>query len=80
MPKLTPDERAALEAQLAEDDADDDTDEVTIGRPDGTTFTGSFRRALQLGFVTLPKADSKTPAKGQPRNVSVFGQRGKTGT
>jgi hypothetical protein len=74
MPKLTPDERAALEAQLAEDDADDDTDEVTIGRPDGTTFTGTFRRALQLGFVSLPaKPDPK--AKTPARNVSPFGQR-----
>jgi hypothetical protein len=73
MPKLTPDERAALEAQLADDDADDDTDEVTIGRPDGSTFTGTFRRALQLGFVSLPATPTKVPAK--PRNVSPFGQR-----
>jgi hypothetical protein len=73
MPKLTPDERAALEAQLAEDDADDDTDEVTIGRPDGTTFTGTFRRALQLGFVSLPAKPD--PKKAPARNVSPFGQR-----
>jgi hypothetical protein len=74
MPKLTPDERAALEAQLAEDDADDDSDEVTIGKADGSTFTGTFRRALQLGLVTLPaKPDPK--AKTPARNVSPFGQR-----
>ncbi len=74
MPKLTPEERAQLEAQLAEDDDDDESDEVTIGRPDGSTFTGTFKRALQLGFVTVP--EKKTPAKKTPaRNVSVFGQR-----
>jgi hypothetical protein len=76
MPKLTPEQRADLEAQLAEDDADDESDEVTIGRPDGSTFTGTFRRALQLGFVTLP--EPKKPAakkEAAPRNVSVFGQR-----
>jgi hypothetical protein len=76
MPKLTPEERAQLEAQLAEDDDDDESDEVTIGRPDGSTFTGTFKRALQLGFVTVPEA-KKAPAKKAPaaRNVSVFGQR-----
>ena len=74
MPKLTPEERAALEAQLAEDDEDDDTDSVTIGKSDGSTFTGTFKRALQLGLVTLPaKPDPKAAAK--TRNVSPFGQR-----
>jgi hypothetical protein len=74
MPKLTPEQRAELEAQLADDDADDDSDEVTIGRADGTSFTGSFRRALQLGYVALPEpAKPKTGAKKE--NVSVFGQR-----
>jgi hypothetical protein len=76
MPKLTPEQRAELEAQLADDDADDESDEVTIGRADGTSFTGSFRRALQLGYVSLPAPPKdKTPKKDEPRNVSVFGQR-----
>jgi hypothetical protein len=77
MPKLTPDERAELERQLAADDDDDDSDEVTIGRSDGTSFTGSFRRALQLGYVTLPEAPKPKAAakKDETRNVSVFGQR-----
>ena len=74
MHKLTAEERAELEARLAEDSDDDESDEVTIGRPDGTTFTGTFRRALQLGFVSLPaKPDPK--AKTPARNVSPFGQR-----
>jgi hypothetical protein len=74
MPKLTPEERAELEAKLADDDEDDDSDQVTIGKSDGSTFTGTFKRALQLGLVTLPaKPDPKAAAR--PRNVSPFGQR-----
>jgi len=55
--------RAELEAELASLDDDDESDEVTVGRPDGSTFKGTFKRALQLGFVTLP--EPKTP-KGKP--------------
>ena len=73
MPKLTAEERAELEARLAEDSDDDESDEVTIGRPDGTSFTGTFKRALQLGLVKLP--DAKPDPKAKPRNVSVFTQR-----
>ena len=75
MPKLSPEERAQLEAQLAEDDDDDESDEVTIGRPDGSTFTGTFKRALQLGFVTVPEKKTAAKKAPAPRNVSVFGQR-----
>jgi hypothetical protein len=78
MPKLTPDERRAeLEAQLAAEEDDDESDEVTIARADGTSFTGSFKRALQLGYVALPEPPkAKTAAKkDEARNVSVFGQR-----
>jgi hypothetical protein len=74
MPRLTKEERAELEARLAEDDADDDeSDEVTVARPDGSSFTGTFRRALQLGLVSLPKADDDK-SKGKPR-VSVLTPR-----
>ena len=55
--------RAELEAELAALDEDDGDDEVTISRGDGTSFTGKFRRALQLGLVSLP--EPKTPAKGK---------------
>jgi hypothetical protein len=75
MPRISDERRAELEAELAAADEDDDSDEVTIGRADGTSFTGSFKRALQLGYVSLPapKAAKKDEAAG--RNVSVFGQR-----
>jgi hypothetical protein len=73
MPRLTKEERAELEARLADDDADDDeSDEVTVSRPDGSSFTGTFRRALQLGLVALPKADDKADPK---KRVSVLTPR-----
>jgi hypothetical protein len=73
MARLTKEERAELEARLADDDADDESDEVTVARPDGSSFTGTFRRALQLGLVSLPKADDDK-GKGKPR-VSVLTPR-----
>jgi hypothetical protein len=72
MAKMSPEERAELEARLAEDDEDDGDDEVTISRGDGTSFTGKFRRALQLGYVTLPEA--KTPAKGKAGDSGEGGE------
>lgn len=73
MPKLTPEQRAELEAQLAADDDDDESDEVTVSRADGSSFTGTFKRALQLGLVTLPeKKDPKAPAG---RTTPTFMQR-----
>lgn len=55
--------RAELEAELAALDDDDESDEVTVKRPDGSSFTGTFRRALQLGLVA--KTEPK-PAKDKP--------------
>jgi hypothetical protein len=72
MPRLTKEERAELEARLADDDADDDeSDSVTVTKPDGSSFTGTFRRALELGLVTRPdpKADPKA------KRVSVLTPR-----
>lgn len=56
------DRRAELEAELAALDDDDESDEVTVGRADGSTFKGTFRRAVQLGFLTKP--EPKTAAAG----------------
>ena len=55
MARLTKEERAELEARLAEDEEDDESDEVTVKKPDGSSFTGTFRRALQLGLVSRPE-------------------------
>ena len=63
MARLTKEERAELEARLAEDDEDDESDEVTVKRADGSSFTGTFRRALQLGLVARP--EPKDPPKGK---------------
>ena len=74
MARMSREERAELEARLAEDDADDDeSDEVTVGRPDGSTFKGTFKRALQLGFVSLP--EPKTP-KGKAGEGGEGGEGG----
>ena len=75
MPKLTPEERADLEARLAEDSDDDESDEVTVSKPDGSSFTGTFKRALQLGLVALPAAPKTDPKKAAPRSTSTFMQR-----
>jgi hypothetical protein len=77
LPKLTAEQRAELQAQLDADDDDDESDEVTVSRADGTSFTGSFKRALQLGYVTLPEPPKGKAGAGkdEPRNVSVFGAR-----
>src|ERR1700685_2706169 len=74
MPRITAEQRAELEAQLAEDDADADDYQVTVTSADGFSFTGTFKWALQLGLVQLP--DAKPDPKAKPaRNVSVFTQR-----
>jgi hypothetical protein len=79
MARLTKEERAELEARLADDDADDDeSDEVTVARPDGSSFTGTFRRALQLGLVSLP--DAKADPKDKKPRVSVLTPRNRTGS
>ena len=79
MARLTAEQRAELEAQLAEDDADADDDQVTVTSADGFSFTGTFKRALQLGFVSLPEKPKPGTKGGTARNVSVFGPR-KTGS
>jgi len=72
--------RAELEAELASLDDDDESDQVTVGRPDGSTFTGTFRRALQLGFVSKPepKAASKGDG-GEGGEVKRFTSGRRTG-
>jgi hypothetical protein len=71
MARMSREERDELEARLAEDDAEDDeSDEVTV--PMGTgTFTGTFRRARQLGLVSLPEPKADPKAK----RVSVLTPR-----
>lgn len=81
MARLTAEERAELEARLAADDEDDESDEVTVKRADGSSFTGTFKRALQLGLVAKP--EPKTPAKdksdGEGGEVKRFTSGRRTG-
>jgi hypothetical protein len=60
------DERAALQAQLdALDTEDDDTDEVTISH-NGQSFTGTWRRALQVASAWGVKLIADPPAEPAP--------------
>lgn len=71
MARLSKEERAELEARLAEDDDDDENDEVEIGLGDGRYFRGSYRRAKQLGHVTEPAPKTDPPAKGKGEGGEV---------
>jgi hypothetical protein len=83
MPKLTPEQRAELERQLADDDDGDDF-EFHYGEGDRTiSLPWSQRHALaDFGFKGSPKAPAKPGAQGdggkgdgKPAPVSVFGPR-----
>lgn len=54
--------RAELEAELASLDDDDESDEVTVKRADGSSFTGTFKRALQLGLLAKPEPKAQPAA------------------
>lgn len=82
MAKLSPEERKALEDQLAADDAaDDDDDDIEVGFADGSYVKGKFRRVseaaaargLKLRPDPKPEGDGKTPPKGD--NVKRFSGR-----
>ena len=82
MARLSPEERKALEDQLAADDAaDDDDDEVEVGFGDGSYVKGKFRRvqdaAAARGFKLRPDPEP-SPGKGDDKgkdNVKRFSGR-----
>lgn len=92
MPKLTAEQRAALEQQLAEDDAagDDDFDFDYSEGDRSVRMPWSKREALaELGFKGLPKKPAAKPQggggqddKGAGSAVPIFGggQRRRTGS
>ena len=74
MAKLTKEERAELEAKLAaDDDEDDESDEVSISLPNGTGFTGSYRRAKEVaaahGLKLRPDPKPEGDGKGEGGQV-----------
>lgn len=82
MAKLSPEERKALEDQLAADDAsDDDDDEVEVGFGDGSYVKGKFRRvqdaAAARGFKLKPDPEPEGGKGGQKSgdNVKRFSGR-----
>lgn len=79
MARLSKEERAELEARLAEDDQDDDDDEVEVGFGDGSYVKGKFRRvqdaAAARGFKLRPdpspeKDDDKKPGGSNVKRFS----------
>ena len=79
MPRMSKEERAELEARLADDDDDAEDDEVEIGLGDGRYFRGSYRRAKQLGHVTEPKPPAEPKDKPEGGNVKRFNSGRRTG-
>lgn len=88
MGKLSKEERAELEARLAEDDADDDDDEYELGFSDGSYVRGRHSRVRKIAAARGVKLDpdppagdgdgkgGKTAAKGQQGGqVRAFGRR-----
>jgi hypothetical protein len=61
MARLSKEERAELEARLA-DDSDDDDDEVELKFSDGSAFRGSYRRAQQVADARGFKLKADPPA------------------
>jgi hypothetical protein len=82
--KLTKEERAALEAQLADDDAaDDDDDDIEIGFGDGSYVKGKYRRvseaAAARGFKLRPDPKPEGDGKGDGGTVKRFTGGRRTG-
>ena len=79
MARLTKEQRAELEAQLAADDDADDDDEVTISHGD-KTFKGSYRRARKVAGAWGIKLEADPPAdddddKAKPASTRFAGRR-----
>jgi hypothetical protein len=78
MARLTKEERAELEARLAEDE-DDDSDEVEIGLGEGKYFRGSYKRARSLGYVKDPRDSKDEPDEGKKVSRPRFASTPRTG-
>jgi hypothetical protein len=85
MPKLTPEQRAELEAQLAaDDDGDDDFDFHYAEGDRSISLPWSKRESLaELGFKVPARKPAAAPKPGgaqepKGRNVSVFGPRNRS--
>ena len=80
MAKLSPEERAELEAKLAADDADDDDDEYEVGFPDGGYVRGRHSRVSKVaaarGFKLEPDPEPGEPAEPGKGKGKAGGQQG----
>lgn len=62
MPRLTKEERAELEARLAEDDAEEEDDEYELGFSDGSYVRGKHSRVAKVAAARGVKVDPDPPA------------------
>ena len=74
MAKLTKEQRAELEARLAEDDSADDDDEYELGFADGSYVRGRHSRISKIAAARGIKLEADEPAEGddgkpKPSNV-----------
>ena len=69
MGKLTKDERAELERQLAEDDAEEDDDEYELGFADGSYVRGRHSRVSKVAAARGVKVDPDPPAAGDGKDA-----------
>lgn len=70
MGKLTKEQRDALEAQLAEDDAADDDDEYELGFADGSYVRGRHSRISKIAAARGIKLEADEPAEGDEKPKS----------
>ena len=78
MPRLTKEERAELEARLAEDDADEEDDEYELGFSDGSYVRGKHSRVSKVAAARGVKVDPDPPAAGDGKDgkAAPKGQQG----
>src|SRR5215469_13058105 len=79
MARMSKEERAALEARLADDDAAEEDDEVSLTFADGSGFTGSYRRARAVakarGYKLESDPEPKDDPKDDPKGTRFAGRR-----
>ena len=68
MGKLTKEERAELEARLAEDDAEEEDDEYELGFSDGSYVRGKHSRVSKVAAARGVKVDPEPPAAGDGKD------------
>lgn len=74
MAKMTPEERAELEAKLAADDDDEDDDDVEVGFGDGSYIKGKFKRVSEAAAARGFKLKADPPADPKDKKPGTVTQ------